>query len=93
MAMSWSWDHTILGDLTNGIKVIYTAVHGGFGNKQTITIDPIKAIYSYYPGIKDPGWVPDIFQFENYPENSNIIYIQAGVDGTGAEIGIISFGI
>jgi hypothetical protein len=90
MVVLWSWDTEILGTLENGIKVLITNVHGGWGDKQTITVDPIKAIYSYFPGIKDPGFSVCTFSFGTL-DNSNIIYIQASDDADGSEIGIISF--
>jgi hypothetical protein len=93
MVVLWAWDHTLLGNLTNGTKIVYTAVHCGWGDKQTITVDPIEAIFSYYPGVKEPGFAPTIFTYGTFSDHSNIIYIQAAADADGAELGIISFGI
>jgi hypothetical protein len=93
MVVLWSWDHDILGELSNGMKVIITNIHGGWGDKQTIRIDPIEAVYGYFPGVKNIGFVSTLFTIENFPDHSNIMYIQADADADGAELSIISFGV
>lgn len=86
--------HTVLGELENGTKVVMTnVVPDATIGAITLTIDPLKSIYAYFPGIKDCGTIATTVQFAQSATLGNVITATTAASMAGGLIGILSFGV
>lgn len=91
--MAWTSTHTILGELENGVKLVLTDVVPDSDVTTAVVITPLKTIYFYYPGIKDPGTTPRTFEFSATASTTNSIDINPSGDASGGVVSILSFGV
>jgi hypothetical protein len=91
--MAWTSAHTLLGELENGVKLVYTQVVPDSAVATAVVISPLETVITFFGGIKDPGTVPTTAIFEQSATQSNSITITPAGDMSGGVIGILSMGL